>query len=124
MANPTLKEVPDLVSDQGMKYLVSVIDDKVNPGSTDRLPAISEFNERLIADGYWVFAGGLADTNAATVIDNRGEQPVFTDGPFVESKEYLAGVWIWEAPDQDVALRLATEASKVCDRKIEVRPFQ
>jgi hypothetical protein len=49
---------------------------------------------------------------------------VFSDGPFVESKEYLAGAWVWEAPDLDVALKLATEASKVCDRKIEVRPFQ
>jgi len=65
------------------------------------------------------FSGGLADTDAATVIDNRGEQAVFSDGPFVESKEYLAGVWVWEAPDLDVALKLATEASKVCDRKIE-----
>ena len=55
-----------------MQYLVSVIDDKSNPGSTDRRPAISAFNERLIAEGYWVFAGGLADTDAATVIDNRG----------------------------------------------------
>jgi len=110
--------------DLQMRYLVSVIDDKSNPGSTDRQPAISAFNERLIAEGYWVFSGGLADTDAATVIDNRGEQAVFTDGPFVESKEYLAGVWVWEAPDLDVALRLATEASKVCDRKIEVRPFQ
>jgi len=43
-----------------MQYLVSVIDDKSNPGSTDRQPAISAFNERLIAEGYWVFAGGLA----------------------------------------------------------------
>jgi hypothetical protein len=48
---------------------------------------------------------------------------VFSDGPFVESKEYLAGVWGWEAPGLDVALELATEASEVCDRKIEVRPF-
>jgi hypothetical protein len=110
--------------DLQMQYLVSVIDDKSNPGSTDRQPAISAFNERLIAEGYWVFAGGLADTTAATVIDNRGEQAVFSDGPFVESKEYLAGVWVWEAPDLEVALKLATEASKVCDRKIEVRPFQ
>ena len=39
-------------------------------------------------------------------------------------EEYLAGVWVWEAPDLDVALELATEASKICDRKIEVRPFQ
>ena len=64
-----------------MQYLVSVIDDKSDPGSTDRQPAISAFNERLIAEGYWVFAGGLAGTDAATVIDNRGEQPVFSDGP-------------------------------------------
>lgn len=107
-----------------MKFLVSVIDDKSNPGSTDRQPFISTFNERLIAEGYWVFAGGLADTESATVIDNRGEQAVLTDGPFVESKEYLAGLWVWEAPDLDVALKLATEASKACDRKIEVRAFQ
>jgi hypothetical protein len=107
-----------------MQFLVSVIDDKTNPGSTDKRPAISAFNERLIADGYWVFAGGLADTDTATVIDNRGEQALFSDGPFVESKEYLAGVWIWEVPDREVALRLATEASMVCDRKIEVRAFQ
>jgi hypothetical protein len=107
-----------------MRYLVSVIDDKVNPGSTDRQPEISAFNERLIADGYWVFAGGLAETEAATVVDNRGEQPVVTDGPFLESKEYLAGVWVWEVPDPALARELATEASRACDRKIELRPFQ
>ncbi|WP_103352021.1 YciI family protein [Amycolatopsis sp. CA-128772] len=107
-----------------MQYLVSVVDDKSNPGRTDRQPAISEFNDRLIAEGYWVFAGGLADTDAATVVDHRGEQVVVSDGPFVESKEYLAGFWVWEAPDLDVVLELAAEASKACDRKIEVRPFR
>jgi hypothetical protein len=108
-----------------MQFLVSVIDDKTNPGSTDRRPAISEFNERLVEGGYWLFAGGLAATESATVVDNRnGDQPVLTDGPFVETKEYLAGVWIWEVPDLDAALELAAEASQVCDRKIEVRPFQ
>ncbi|HEY8457505.1 MAG TPA: YciI family protein [Actinopolymorphaceae bacterium] len=106
-----------------MQYLISVLDDKINPGSTDREPFIREFNQRLKGEGYWVFAGGLADPEAATVIDNRGDQPLLTDGPFVESKEYLAGLWIWDVPDLDVALKLATEASKVCDRKIEVRPF-
>jgi hypothetical protein len=48
---------------------------------------------------------------------------VFTDGPFVESKEYLAGFWIIDAPDLDVALTLATEGSKACNRKVEVRPL-
>jgi hypothetical protein len=106
-----------------MRFLVSVIDDKTNPGSADRRPAISAFNERLIAEGYWVFAGGLADPETAAVVDNRGEQAVFSDGPFVESKEYLVGVWVWDVPGRDVALGLATEASKICDRKIEVRAF-
>jgi hypothetical protein len=48
---------------------------------------------------------------------------MFTDGPFLESKEYLAGFWIMEAADLDVALKLAAEGSKACNRKIEVRPF-
>jgi hypothetical protein len=48
---------------------------------------------------------------------------VFTDGPFLESKEYLAGLWIFEAPDLDVALKLAGDGSKACNRKVEVRPF-
>ena len=41
----------------------------------------------------------------------------------LESKEYLAGFRIMEAADLDVALRLAAEGSKHCNRKIEVRPF-
>jgi hypothetical protein len=48
---------------------------------------------------------------------------MFTDGPFLEPKEYLAGFWIIEAADLDVALKLATWGSKACNRKIEVRPF-
>ena len=48
---------------------------------------------------------------------------MFTDGPFLESKEYLAGLWIMEAPDLDVALKLAAEGAKYCNRKVEVRPF-
>ena len=106
-----------------MQYLISVIDDGTGPETATEEAAIDAFNDRLRAEGYWVFAGGLADTDAATVIDNRGEQAVFSDGPFVESKEYLAGVWVWEAPDLDVALKLAAEGSKACNRKVEVRPF-
>src|SRR6185312_9334049 len=107
-----------------MQYLLSVIDDTAGPATPDEDAAIDVFNDdRLKAGGYWVFAGGLAGPSSATVIDNRGEEAVFTDGPFVESKEHLAGFWIIEAPDLDVALKLAAEGSKACNRKIEVRPF-
>lgn len=106
-----------------MQYLVSVIDDKTNSGTDEEQAAVEVFNDRLQAEGYWVFAGGLASPSTATVIDNRGAEAVFTDGPFVESKELLAGFWVLQAPDLDVALKLATEGSKACNRKVEVRPF-
>ena len=106
-----------------MQYLVSVITDAPNLATPEEDAAIDVFNDRLQAEGRWVFAGGLAAPSSATVIDNRGEKPIFSDGPFVESKEYLAGFWIIEAADLDVALKLATAGSKACNRKVEVRPF-
>ena len=108
-----------------MHYLVSVIADGTELDTPEEMAAINAFNDnRLKAEGRWVFAGGLASPGTATVVDNRDGEPVFTDGPYVESKEYLAGFWIIEAPDLDTALSLAAEGSKACNRKIEVRPFQ
>ena len=106
-----------------MQYLVSVITDTVDLADPDEQAAIDVFNARLEAEGYWVFAGGLASPSTATVIDNRGEEAMVTDGPFVESKEYLAGFWIIQAADLDAALELAAAGSKACNRKVEVRPF-
>ena len=106
-----------------MQYLVSVIVDTAGLATPDEEAAIDVFNDRLKAEGHWVFAGGLAAPSSATVIDNRGEEALFTDGPFLESKEYLIGFWIIEAADLDMALKLAAEGSKACNRKIEVRPF-
>ena len=106
-----------------MQYLVSVIDDGTGPATPAEEAAIDAFNDRLRAEGHWVFAGGLGSPDPATVLDNRGAELVFTDGPFVESKEYLAGFWIIEAADLDAALELAAAGSKACNRKIEVRPF-
>src|SRR6476646_12070454 len=101
-----------------MQYLVSVINDTTNSGTPEEQAAIDVFNDRLMAEGHWVFAGGLGAPSSATVIDNRGEEAMFSDGPFVEAKEYLGGFWIIEAADLDVALELAAEGSKACNRKI------
>jgi hypothetical protein len=107
----------------GMQYLISVIDGSTGSGTTSEMADIDAFNDRLQAEGHWVFAGGLGGPSTATVIDNRGGQALVTDGPFVESKEYLGGFWVIEAADLDVALKLAAEGSKACNRKVEVRPF-
>ncbi|MGO2025343.1 YciI family protein [Brevibacterium aurantiacum] len=113
-----------------MQYLISVIDDgqaqvadSDESASSAEMTATDLFNEQLQLEGHWVFAGGLGRPLAATVIDNRGEVPMISDGPFLESKEFLAGFWIIEAADLDVALRIARDASKACNRKLEVRPF-
>lgn len=81
------------------------------------------FNAKLQADGYWVFAGGLEAASTATVVDGRGDEPILTDGPYLETKEQIAGFWIIEAPDLDAALALAAEGSKACRGTVEVRPF-
>ncbi len=111
-----------------MQYLISVIDDGQSEASgktasaTDaEMAAIDEFNDRLQADGRFVFAHGLAAPSTATVVDNRGGEPFLTDGPFVETKEFLAGFWIIEVPDLDAALTVAADGSKACNRKLEVR---
>lgn len=113
-----------------MQYLVSVIflpggvsEDMTGSATPAEMAAIDAFNERLEAEGHRGFAGGLASPSTATVIDNRGGEAVFTDGPFLESKEYLSGFWIIDAPDLDAALKLAAEGSKACNRRVEVRPF-
>ena len=85
--------------------------------------ATGVFNEQLKKDGHWVFAGGLESASSATVVDGQGATPVMTDGPYLETKELIAGFWVIDAPDLDVALRLAAEGSKACRGKVEVRPF-
>ena len=106
-----------------MQYLVSVINDADDLATPEEMAAIDVFNDRLQAEGHWVFAGGLGSTSSATVIDNRGGETMITDGPFLESKEHIVGFWVMEATDLDIALKLAAEGSKACNRKVEVRPF-
>jgi hypothetical protein len=105
------------------QYLMSVLNDTDTLATDEEMAAIDVFNEQLRADGHWVFAGGLASPASATVVDGRHGEPVFTDGPYVETKEHVIGFWIVEAPHLDVALRLAAQGSKSCNRRVELRPF-
>ncbi|WP_182882195.1 YciI family protein [Microbispora sp. H10949] len=104
------------------QYLMSVLNESA-VATEEEQAAIDVFNERLQADGHWVFAAGLASPGAATVVDGRDAEPVFTDGPYLESKEHIIGFWIIDAPHLDVALRLAAAGSKSCNRRVELRPI-
>jgi hypothetical protein len=86
--------------------------------------AVGAYNQKARDAGIWVFAGGLQPGDLATVVDNTGEAPIVTDGPYLETKEWLGGFWVFDLPDLDAALKWATEASKACGGPVEVRPFE
>src|ERR1700755_693668 len=106
-----------------MQYLINVLDNRSESGTAEEAVAIDAFHEKLVAGGHWVFAAGLADPTASTVVDGRGDEPVLTDGPFAETKEWAAGFWVIEAPDLDVARKLMAEGSRACTRRLEIRPL-
>ena len=111
------------------QYLLSVIhgDDNAVPEGTDLeklFAAVDAFNTDLQEQGAWVFAGGLMPLSSATTVDGTSGEAVVTDGPYVETKEYLGGFWVIEAADLDAAHAWAAKGSRACIHPVEVRPFQ
>jgi hypothetical protein len=84
---------------------------------------VDAFNTELRDQGHWLFAGGLLPASSATVVDATGPEAVTTDGPYLETKEYLGGFWVIAADDLDEALAIARRGSAACRGPVEVRPF-
>ena len=107
-----------------MRFLISVIDDKVrSPHSPEEIQAIDDFNDKLVAGGNRIFAGGIDSPYLATVFDNRDGSEKISEGPFIESPEFFSGFWIVEAENLEQARTFAAEGSKACNRKVELRPL-
>jgi hypothetical protein len=79
--------------------------------------------EEMKATGAWLFSGRLTEPDMATVVRVWAGDALTTDGPFVESKEHLAGFYIINADDLDAALGWATKTAAIVGMPIEVRPF-
>ena len=87
-------------------------------------------HEELAARGELVGAEGLTGPEAAKIVTHDGVgAPVVTDGPFPESKEFLAGYWLVDVESQERAIEIAARTSaapgpggKPTAREIEVRP--
>jgi hypothetical protein len=73
---------------------------------------MGEFGQSLVDSGELVTAEGLAMPDAAKIVRAQdGAAPVVTDGPFPESKEFLAGYWIVDVDSPDRAVEIAAAAS-------------
>ena len=75
------------------------------------------------ASGTFVFGGALHGPDASTAIRMGDGDVLTTDGPFVESKEHIAGFYIINADDLDAALAWARKVVDAINHPIEVRPF-
>lgn len=110
------------------RYLLSIYQpdgDPPGPELMDRVAAeLHRLNTDLKTAGSWVFTGALHAAASSTVVRNRDDQPIITDGPYVEGKEHVGGFWIIDAPDLDAALGWADRAARATTLPIEVRPFQ
>jgi hypothetical protein len=93
-----------------------------DPDAMARIAAdLHRLNEELRESGSWVFTGGLHAPSSATVVRADG---MITDGPYLEAKEHIGGIYVITAPDLDAALRWGRKAAAATTLPIEVRPFQ
>ncbi len=110
------------------QYLLSVYhpEDTAPPADVDQIiKDVEALNGEIMAAGAWVFAGGLFPSSTATVLRIGPDGDVLTtDGPFVEGKEHIGGVWVIKAEDLDAALAWGRKATLACRIPVEVRPFQ
>jgi hypothetical protein len=81
---------------------------------------LHRLNDELRDSGSWVFTGGLHAASSATVVRADG---MITDGPYVEGKEHIGGIYVINAPDLDAALSWGRKAAAATTLPIEVRPF-
>ncbi|MEY2776768.1 MAG: hypothetical protein RLY30_866 [Pseudomonadota bacterium] len=107
-----------------MKVLISVIDSDTGRAASGEITEINAFNDRLRLNGQFIFADGLASPQDAWLIDHRREAGTsMAPGPLYLTEEYLSGFWILEVRDLSEAQALAMEASRCCNRRVELRPF-
>ena len=85
---------------------------------------ISELNKEMDAAGVRLFAGGLeSPSRAKSLRKQSGADVTITDGPYLETKEFIGGFWILDCADMEEALAWGRKAVVACRVPVEVRAF-
>ena len=109
------------------QYLVAIhLPDDFDPSRVDKGMErdIDVLNEEMEAKRARLFAGGLRPAREAKSLRTQPDGKVLmTDGPFLETKEHVGGIWILEAADMDEALTWTRKGVVVCRASGEMRPF-
>ena len=110
-----------------MRVMVLVPGDKntengVMP-SEQQLADMIKFNEQLVKAGVMLAGEGLAPTSKSKRVRFDGKNRTVIDGPFTESKEIVAGFWIWQVKSMDEAIEWIKRAPFEGGTQIELRPI-
>jgi hypothetical protein len=84
---------------------------------------MGKFNDELIAAGVMLDGAGLKASSNGKRLTFQGKKAAVIDGPFAETKELIAGYWIWEVKDMADAIQWASRAPMQDGDTLEVRPF-
>jgi hypothetical protein len=111
-----------------MKYLLMIYTDStVRAGTPEEQGAMAAeygvFTQEIVETGELLAAERLQDPDTATSVRVRDGRTVTTDGPFAETREFLAGFYMVDAPDLDRALAVAARIPGARTGTIEVRPI-
>ena len=110
------------------EYLIAFNGEWVPDHTVEELREKSRAVRALIAEmkaaGVFIFTGGLDDAGPVFSVDACSGTPLFTDGPFIESKEHLGGFAVVDVADEEAARLWAGKIAVACGWPQEVRRFR
>jgi hypothetical protein len=94
------------------------------PPDTEMLNEMGKYNEELVKAGIMLDGEGLHPSSRGARIQFSGDQRTVVDGPFAESKELIAGYWVWQVRDMDEAIEWAKRCPNPtgAESVLEIRP--
>ncbi len=106
-----------------MKFLMLVATDPEPEPDLSVVPELEDWFAHVSGQGAWVMGERLRPPEDAATVRVRAGQRLVTDGPFTESKEWLAGFDVLECDDLDAAIDIAARHPMAHRGRIEVRQF-
>ena len=93
--------------------------------SQQMLSEMTSYNEQLVKAGIMLAGDGLKPSSAGARVQFSGKKRAVVDGPFAETKELIAGFWIWQVKSMEEALEWAKRCPNPTgeDSVLELRPF-
>ena len=108
-----------------MRFMILVKADKDSEAgilpSTELLTAMGKFNEELVKAGIMLAGEGLQASSKGSRVRFSGSKRTVVDGPFAETKELVAGFWLWQVRSRDEAIEWVKRAPMPDGSEIEIR---